>query len=547
MASQPDLKPAATRRRAKTNATPRKTFYQRISKTDVGLFHIDLIIEIYAETFAVTFQVHRNERRFFNEEESLSAVSSANSTEERVAAAMRLLIDDGKDDSHVLATASFAQIDSIQKSLYEEFWRDIDDKMKEAWGAVGYGGDSAGYQLIAEFRGVCLTTRPLLELQDRAKRRTQSHEHYSLDAVTSPHAQLQDNPQASSSALSFINRRRGYFARFLGYSSAVADVTRPPEGANAVMCGMLDGLAVYAASFRAEGESPRSLPNYVRYKVVFTAASSNQLGRLVLRIHRSGISRVCALIDARQIDFCSNEIRRIGLAIGGSSHATAGQTPETREGRREAINQANVRLRAALNSCRGGLRFRIAQSRYYASRLSHTIRDLRIVRIGGWQTYDDFLKRHLFGQLEKIDRLGYRLDDLSRRIDQEQSALLSEDLVSYNESTAEHTKAMVEANSRVAAATDKISAANQELVELQFTAEVFAFVAAGYYLPGILTVAFKFSDQHKQMAYGTTASLLLMVFLLRNRRRIYEFLVACVLQLRGASVAFARDKGHGEK
>ncbi|MCX7358862.1 MAG: DUF3422 family protein [Alphaproteobacteria bacterium] len=331
----------------------------------------------------------------------------------------------------------------------------------------------------------------------------------------------------------------------MGYSSDVAKTNRAPEGANAVMCGMLDGLAVYAAVFRPEGALPeQKRPNYVRYKVVFTAVSSNQFGRLVLRLHRSGISRVCALLDSPKIDRCSHEIRRIGLAIGGSSHASASHPPETREVRRSKIQQANARLRAALNACRGGLRFRIAQSRYYTSRLAHTIKDLRITRIGGWQTYDDFLKRHLFGQLEKIDRLGYRLDDLSRRIDQEQSELLSEDLIALNESTSKHTLAMVEANEKVATATNEISVANRELVELQFTAEIFAFVAAEYYLSSSIAAAFKLHDDGKQCVFAITGIILLLAFLLRNQESLRKWIRSVASQLGETTIRFLRNRGH---
>ncbi|MCX7358863.1 MAG: hypothetical protein NT015_12085 [Alphaproteobacteria bacterium] len=189
-----------------------QTFYQRISKDDPGLFHIDLIVELYAEAIAITFQAHRNERNFYSEPPVPNAVASADSIHARTGAALRLLIDEDKgNDDHELAEMSFTQVDTILDVLYEQFWTEVDHTLKNAWRVMGYGETSGNYQVISEFRGVCVTTLPMEALKKRADRRIQTQERYGVAALTNPMAKSKRN-DTPRDALIFINRRRGYFA-----------------------------------------------------------------------------------------------------------------------------------------------------------------------------------------------------------------------------------------------------------------------------------------------------------------------------------------------
>ena len=59
----------------------------------------------------------------------------------------------------------------------------------------------------------------------------------------------------------------------------------------------------------------------------------------------------------------------------------------------------------------GGLVYRVSRSRMYVSAYRDRIQDFRIIRIEGWQPYDEFVRRHC----SKISTMSAALENVSIR------------------------------------------------------------------------------------------------------------------------------------
>jgi hypothetical protein len=57
-----------------------------------------------------------------------------------------------------------------------------------------------------------------------------------------------------------------------------------------------------------------------------------------------------------------------------------------------------------------GLLYRVERSRYYVQRFRSTVAQMRILRVEGYQKYDQFVERRLGGSFDFINRLGRRYE-----------------------------------------------------------------------------------------------------------------------------------------
>ncbi|HEV2815604.1 MAG TPA: hypothetical protein VGW40_00060 [Allosphingosinicella sp.] len=202
------------------------------------------------------------------------------------------------------------------------------------------------------------------------------------------------------------------------------------ERGEAVVCGLLEGKALYAAALGEWSEDDRIQP--IRHLLVYAGASYAQLGRLLRRMHILGELRHAALIDydpdseneplppgqfatdeKKGLRDASRAIAVLGHDLNARTHELTTETDSPIEKLQEFVSD----LAAISQMVDGGLTYRVEQSRYYASEFLRTIKHLRVTRVSDWQAYDDFVERYILHLFARIDRIGNRYEALGRRLD----------------------------------------------------------------------------------------------------------------------------------
>jgi hypothetical protein len=204
------------------------------------------------------------------------------------------------------------------------------------------------------------------------------------------------------------------------------------RGGEPVVCGMLDGKALYAASLGEWGPGIER-PQPIRHLLVYAGHSYSQLGRLVRRMQVLGELRHAAILDygpdglgaKKGLREASREIRVLGGQLTAATSditADAGRLNASKTLGKEIGTMTRLsyfinELAGISGIVDGGLTHRIEQSRYYANEFQAAIKHLRLVRIGDWQPYDDFVQRYILHLFARIDRIGNRYEALGRRVD----------------------------------------------------------------------------------------------------------------------------------
>lgn len=142
---------------------------------------------------------------------------------------------------------------------------------------------------------------------------------------------------------------------------------------------------------------------------------SARLDRLMLRLHTMANTRLMAL---RGWDKMADVLKGLNWVDQMLSNLEA--EASTKEPLQEAgIKRLYKELNEATSSERvpGGLLLRASRSAHYASEFKRLIPSLHIHRIEGWEPYDMFMSRKLFGAFEHIRFLGSRAETLRQRLD----------------------------------------------------------------------------------------------------------------------------------
>ncbi len=296
------------------------------------------------------------------------------------------------------------------------------------------------------------------------------------------------------------------------------------KGGEPVVCGMLDGAALYAAALGEWGGDEK--PHPIRHLLVYAGHSYSQVGRLVRRMHVLGELRHAALIDydaddklnpspgRRGLRETSRKLRSLGreltadtpritaaleLAEGAAAARGNAGAPHRTKVRPFTAKQAMDRLTKIVNELAdvsamvdGGLTHRVEQSRYYAGEFKATVEQLRIIRLGAWQPYDDFVQRYIVHLFARVDRIGNRYEALGRRVDRllffQQAKLLDR----YTDNVAR----TVEKIGKVTEALEKSARAQTHLLS---AAEWFAAVFLIYYTGTVV----KYSVEAHQIPFVT--------------------------------------------
>ncbi len=317
--------------------------------------------------------------------------------------------------------------DAFMEMIYDGFWADHMAGLDDPCRFLDSVAQDRPYECVAMFKGIVLR---------RAEDTVQFAEHCEQmlvdiepeKSITKPiiakRFLARTDGSGGTSAVStemltsgnfrnlqdLLNRHPGFFTRILGFRSrshALTDRSRDYQGGNAILCGFLDGLAVFGSSFGREASDGVTMPE-VRYFLLYDGPSRNQLARLVRRVHNCGENRIFALIDRAQMLEAAEELRAVLRQLEDLNSRRATTLAQVR--------RITLQVETQTRRVRGGLRFRIARSEYYWSTLQDRIRTLRGRRIIGWQTYEEFIGRIFRPQVETYMRLRDELQRIEANI-----------------------------------------------------------------------------------------------------------------------------------
>ncbi|WP_306049801.1 DUF3422 family protein [Oceaniradius stylonematis] len=182
-----------------------------------------------------------------------------------------------------------------------------------------------------------------------------------------------------------------------------------------IACTMIGRRAVYVSPLGSTVVAGNRVPNRsITVPVVFAVSVADinrwQIGRLVQRINTLGTARLLALRDLQRIRKSSLEIRRIGRRVDEADNE-------------EALRNLSREIDEVGAELYGGLMYRVYRSAFHASSFKNIVDDLRVLRIEGWQPYDEFVRRRLYSAYDFIGRVGDRLESLRNKIQRKSNIL----------------------------------------------------------------------------------------------------------------------------
>ncbi|MEL6259321.1 MAG: DUF3422 family protein, partial [Pseudomonadota bacterium] len=215
-----------------------------------------------------------------------------------------------------------------------------------------------------------------------------------------------------TNAQRLIAKYSKFYTRILGLREN-PNKRRDFYGGNAVLCGFLDGLAIYGSRIVQPSDNALA-PAEVQYFLMYNGPSRNQLARLVRRIHNCGENRIFALVDFKAVRLAAQELNHIAKQIEENTKVTS-----------RDVAALSARVSAEAARTRSGLKQRVTRARYHRHSLRTRIATLRTTRIFGWQTYDEFVQRIFEPQIETYLNSAVVLEDIERRLSEtEQKALV---------------------------------------------------------------------------------------------------------------------------
>lgn len=295
---------------------------------------------------------------------------------------------------------STEKIQNLGEYLYNDIWNKFyEDLFSESYAKIQCDIDIFRHQ-IADFRGVVVD----------------SH-----DITKNTSVRVEDGGASSGV---------GNGAR-LAWASPIVDSVRPlikPPGATAeryecIASYMLDGRVLYVSAL---GPQVPNVSDGKRIPVTYlmvvnqgvesrdgaTGVNKWQLGRLVHALHTCGESRIAALKDLVHL-------RRAGAALAGMDEplsqarsAVSGDLGAAQDEVTKAHNKFNELNNKFIDTIGKsyGILYRVERSRYYVTRFRENTKFLRMIRVDGYQLYDQFIERRLGTTFDFIDRLGKRYE-----------------------------------------------------------------------------------------------------------------------------------------
>jgi hypothetical protein len=264
-------------------------------------------------------------------------------------------------------------VKKLKQELYEDFWRELTNNICP----TGALKNAIFSQMFCDFRGIVISNEELLQRGKTGQ---------PVDGYLSLLSPLGSEEIQHECAVSYMLGGRALHMTTLGLQL--------PEDAGNKRSPLTYLLCVN--------------PETTRW----------QRGGLIDLIHSAGASRLAALKDL-------SALRRAGGDLAGLDNYTSiarsavsehrRQTPPTNDAQ-ESISSAqdyfSLITRNFNREVEGnyGILFRIERSRYYVERFRANARQMRILRVEGYQKYDQFVETRVGATFDFIDRLGRRYE-----------------------------------------------------------------------------------------------------------------------------------------
>tara|TARA_R110000868_G_scaffold11516_1_gene56253 strand:- start:647 stop:2392 length:1746 start_codon:yes stop_codon:yes gene_type:complete len=334
-------------------------------------------------------------------------------------------LNDAEERKHFDSRRTDSDIDAVFVRFWEAFFEE-----KGFVSPIEHFSGVDGIGHAATFKGFVLRDQPL-EVQKQSYHQKLDHGALDTNVISSETqvsvsndpdsrhrvqffdeinagAYLARKPHARAAVwlAKFVNRRAIFFSRMLGFRLG-SDWIEDYRGGGAVLCQMLDGLALYGS---AMGNRDAGGIEYgskeVRYFVIYAGPSRNQLGRLIRRIHLCGENRIQGGLEYDRIRDADADIQALQTEIQScGSKVNAAQREEFLERFAEISNCVPI-----------GLGKRIEQSLYYRENLAERMRELRVRSYEGWQPYTEFISRYVAPQFSSIEAVKSAYDELEKSI-----------------------------------------------------------------------------------------------------------------------------------
>lgn len=417
----------------------------------------------------------------------------------------------------------------LEQNAADDFIDKIFSKIWERTGTeIKYQELEGCFQLVADFRGVVFTSRERSALELDIERREQQGDRvigdfslaWDIDSPTEPREGSPPAPRRKGAAEIFeqnqryVNARGDLFARILSCGFHEDGGVQLPTDGNTAFCGLLDGLAVYGSTLRAPASGTG--PNESWHFIVFGGPSKHQLGRAVARLQRAATARVLALLDHDIVRSVSKSIRHLGLRLDGLDWPEPSAADRAPREAKFASELADIQrdFNGQLNRGRGGFKYRLSRVRDYGHQLDATLKGLRAVPITGWQTYPDFVRRHVLEEINNLGTIKQRSDELEARLrrlqmqqiygaleaNTDRGTKLMESLATASEDTKNNAQKINDAITTMSDlvaelktigneskfALEVLNNSEKKIVKLQDAAEYIAIIAVCYYFAYLL-------------------------------------------------------------
>jgi hypothetical protein len=285
-----------------------------------------------------------------------------------------------------------------------------------------------------------------------------------------------------------------------------------------------DGRAIYISSLGWMDPNPESQwAKPVVYTVIVSYRSRWSLGRLIERIHSMGSFRLAAMCDIEKITKVGDELKRIQEQLRDEESKISQNGDMANDINGDKYVKKCLRTGSEIKY---GLMHRVERSQYYVKSFERHLEGLRCSRVEGFQPYDQFVKRRMYGAFDYIKRVGDRYRELRAEVEliiQKNNTASFKHLVGNIDSTVVESqkihKEIEKVETRMASVLSRLELNAQENMFLQESAEFIIAIPLIYYLGHVISIVMKEENLMSYCISAVTAFLIIYILRISRERK----------------------------
>ena len=226
---------------------------------------------------------------------------------------------------------------------------------------------------------------------------------------------------------------------------------------------VLDGAAIIAGDFRIDAQGQ------MRFRVIAAPKTGAQrIGRIVQRLCEIETYKAMSMLGYQRAKDVSRDLGGIDMRLNRLINRMSGAEPE-------AVLSALLPLTAELEAISAQTAFRFSGTRAYSSLVADKIAVLRERRIGGRQTFEEFMSRRFEPTMRTSEAVEAQLQNISAR------AFRAAELL--------RTRVEVERSAQNQLLLESMDRRADQQLHLQKTVEGLSVVAISYYAVNLASYA----------------------------------------------------------